>query len=228
MLSKFNYKACMERLANATGESQADKYSVKVDEYYRVLCDHFEDEQIVNATEWLLKESQGRNPSIKQVREACYMHSPNRKKYVEACTYCSSTGFITAWKEKANYVFSCHKCQNGPQGYPKWDNKLFDQGYTPPPAIKWDENDEMQLKGLAFLGEDSLAYKKAPQAVKDAFQKRQKRPSKPRTQITGTMATLEEFPSHTSDSSKVNLGSQGSKNEVGNPFFDEAPLPWEV
>lgn len=89
-----------------------------------------------------------------------------------ACVVCEGTGVISSRCDAAWYTWRCAACTNGHGRYdalPVWSADAKTRGHVVQFACsEWDATNELQLRGLLFLGESSAAWRHAPLAVQGA------------------------------------------------------------
>lgn len=173
MLSQFQFKHEMKRMADAFGESQKEKFDRQMDAFFEMLETRMSDEQLANTIDFIIR-SGDRFPTIRDILEASRNFPDPLIRYQGTdCQFCESTGILKARQKVGNIeysaVFKCPECQNSLQAYPVWTNDFKQKGYRLDLRESgWSATDLGQLRGLLIQGEDSRAWKRAPEAVQKA------------------------------------------------------------
>lgn len=155
-------------LAFGLSEARVDR---QCDTCKNLFIARFSDRQMMKATEYILMNAD-RFPTVRAIMDVCRMYEEKAAGDKSLCVHCGSTGHAMASMvdtgKKYRAIFNCPYCNNSRFNYPKWSRHKFPGYVLDSGDIPWDASDTYQVKGLAKQGIHSLAWKMAPQELRDA------------------------------------------------------------
>lgn len=143
----------MFKLADTFGQVQGGGFERRVSRYYMRFKDY--NSFIIKKAFVRIEENEDRFPTLKRMIDYVQTelaNKPAHQKEPTQCKLCNSTGIIRA-VDNDGYrpIFKCSECDNCQYNYPVWNEMLCMEGYTRIVESGWDQEDEMQIKGLASL-----------------------------------------------------------------------------
>ena len=165
-MNYMRFKELMEKIGSNFSVAKLDG---KIRVYFEVLSVRLSDNQFEKVTDFILKNND-RFPTIKTILDVArnFQEAPVAEEHPQ-CAACDSKGTVTA-KSPDGYttLFRCPHCQNCVVGYPLWSSEFKNAGYKLDlKDTGWNPNDAYQLKGLAMLGPQSIAWRKAPREMQE-------------------------------------------------------------
>lgn len=157
----------LSKLGAAFGKSDKQIDNL-LDIYYERISRSLDSEQMIKVTDWFLSNNE-RFPTIKEFLIVGQMFPKVKEiKEFSSCSTCWGDGIVRTSKDNYKQLWKCGDCDNCNYNYPVWNADFLLRGYRKELAPTWDASDEMLIKGLAYLGEESIAWKKATIECRDA------------------------------------------------------------
>jgi hypothetical protein len=159
----------LSKLGSAFGKSSKQIESL-ADIYYEKLSS-IGMLRIQKIIDWFLSNND-RFPTIKEFLTVSAMFpKPRESKIFSSCNTCWGDGIVRTSKDGYRQIWKCCDCNNCSYNYPVWNSDFLFKGYEKESAPSWDYTDPMIIKGLAYLGEESIPWKKASQECREAATK---------------------------------------------------------
>lgn len=186
MLTRAFFDASLKKISAAVRVSE-ERAKAAGNVYYDILNARLSERQFGKSVNHIVLNCD-KFPTIREFLEIARMYpDPEEKqnKQENLCIACNGIGVIHAAKfdeelnQEFDNIFKCSECKGCKEPLPLWHDSLRRQGFKPDVAYKgWSVNDEFQIKGLAMMGEDSFAWKRAPKALQDKARAYMQQPRK--------------------------------------------------
>lgn len=168
IISEMEFEKEFEDLCRAFGKNNS-QIAAMCGVFYEHLKNRLSYERLLKVFSHLI-ENHERFPTLREIIVCSQMFPEARETNKRRmCVHCEDGIVVTRDKEGYRAIWKCVACNNCPNNYPEWNDDFYMQGYTREVAPGWD-GDDWQLKGLIMMGTSSMAYSRAPQAVREKVQ----------------------------------------------------------